>query len=226
MGAFVVQGDADSLMKNHISLTLFCMMPRKKRVGSKEILLSNKWITVWKESFYLPNGTFIPEYYFVQKPDFVIMVPLLKTKEVLMLHQWRPIPKSPIYNLPMGFVEPTDSSPLAAAQREFEEEIGYTAETWINLGSYWRAPGFLTTKAHMYLTYCTKGVRSQARDIQEAANVKKMDIPTAKKRTSDLTSLTALLLAEQWLQKKARTTTVRAQKIPRQSRNVREQNRS
>ncbi|TSC72732.1 MAG: NUDIX hydrolase [Parcubacteria group bacterium Gr01-1014_38] len=226
MGAFVVQGDANSLMKYHISLILLRMVLGERKGENKKILLSNKWITVWKESFYLPNGTFIPEYYFVQKPDFVIIVPLLKTKEVLMLHQWRPIPQSPIYNLPMGFVEPTDSSPLAAAQREFEEEIGYTAETWIELGSYWRAPSFLTTKAHIYLTYCTKGVRSQARDIQEAANVKKMDIPTAKNRTSDLTSLTALLLAEQWLQKKARTTTVRAQKISWQRRNVRGQNRS
>ena len=214
------------LMKKCISPTLLRMAEEKRKRESKKTLLSNKWITVWKESVRLPNGTIIPEYYFVQKPDFVTIVPLLNTKEVLMLHQWRPIPKSLIYNLPMGFIEPSDTSPLEAAKREFREEIGCPVETWIDLGSYWRAPSFLTTKAHVYLALCAHCIRPQFRDIQEAATVKKMEIPAAKNRTSDLTSLTALFLAEEWLQKNARTVPVRAQKIPRHSRNVRGQNRS
>lgn len=177
----------------------------KSESEQRKTLLSNKWITVWEEPLRLPNGTIVPEYYFVQKPDFVTIVPLLKTKEVLMLSQWRPIPKSYIYNLPMGFIEPSDPSPIAAAQREFAEELGCSVEAWVDLGFYWRAPSFLTTKAHVYLAQCTRVSVPQHADSAEAATVEKMDIQTAKQQTTDLTSLAALFLAEEWLRKNART---------------------
>jgi ADP-ribose pyrophosphatase len=46
-----------------------------------------------------------------------------------------------------GLVE----DPALAAPRELEEETGYRAATWRQLGSFWTAPGFATELMHLYL---------------------------------------------------------------------------
>jgi 8-oxo-dGTP pyrophosphatase MutT (NUDIX family) len=174
-------------------------------MSKKIIELRNKWITVWKESLQLPNGTLIPEYYFVQKPDFVIIVPLTDSGKVIMLRQWRPIPNDYIYNLPMGFIEPTDRSPKSAAIRELKEEVNCESKQWINLGTYWRAPSFLTTKAHFFLALCEKNNLSGIpQDSKEDAFPEIMSLEKASAFTTDLSSLTALLLAQNWLEKRPR----------------------
>jgi len=178
-------------------------MKRKKSAKNprREVLIRNQWITVWRERLKLPNGSTIPDYYFTKRPNMVIVVPLAENKKVVMLRQWRPVPKSYIYNLPMGLMDKKNESAMNAGRRELKEETGYSVKKLISLGVYWRAPAYLTSKVHIFLALCeTLPHRSfQNKDRYELAVPKIMSLREAKQRTTDLGSLAALLLAEKFI---------------------------
>lgn len=174
-----------------------------KRSAPKTVLIRNRWITVWQESLRI-GGKIIPDYYFVKRGDVVVVVPIIKKDGVIMLRQWRPIPRRYIYNLPMGLVEKSDASPRTAALRKLKEEIGGIPEKLFSMGWYWRAPAYLTTKVHVFVALYHKAPRANISDGTEMATPNLFTLRDAKRSTKDLSSLAALSLAEKWLQKSPR----------------------
>lgn len=78
---------------------------------------------------------------FIEHPGAVAILPLLATGEVLMLRQVRASLQEEILELPAG-TRQWQEAWLDCAQRELREETGYRAETFIELGDVWPAPGY------------------------------------------------------------------------------------
>lgn len=74
------------------------------------------------------------------------MILALDAGEVLLVEQYR-VPLGKVcLELPAGLIgdEAEGEDALASAQRELEEETGYRAAQWEELGEFWSSPGMLS----------------------------------------------------------------------------------
>lgn len=97
----------------------------------------------------LPDGE-IQEKGYIDHPGAVVLLPLDRQGQLLMLRQYRASLDETILELPAGTREQQESW-LACAQRELREETGYRAETFTSLGEMWPAPGYSNELLAIYL---------------------------------------------------------------------------
>lgn len=83
-------------------------------------------------------------------PGAVAIIPIANNGNLILIHQWRRAIGKIIYELPAGTLEENEP-PLACAQREIQEEIGYKAKNLIPLGGLYSAPGFSTEYIHLFI---------------------------------------------------------------------------
>jgi len=69
----------------------------------------------------------------------------LDAGEVILVEQYRVPISAPGLELPAGLIGDEDEgeNDLASARRELEEETGYTAAHWENLGEFYSSPGMV-----------------------------------------------------------------------------------
>lgn len=89
-------------------------------------------------------------------PGAVAIVALTDDGRVLLVRQFRLPASRVMLEIPAGTLDAdpttgTPEDPLAAAERELEEETGFRAGSWELLTSFWTAPGFATELMHLYL---------------------------------------------------------------------------
>lgn len=75
---------------------------------------------------------------------------VVKDGLVLMVEQYRPAAGRKMLELPAGTIDRKES-PLNCAQRELQEETGYSAETWESLGHLYPTPGYTNEVLHLFL---------------------------------------------------------------------------
>jgi ADP-ribose pyrophosphatase len=86
-----------------------------------------------------------------------VAMAVFPNRDVLMIYQHRyPFDKF-IWELPAGKLNPGED-PMHCAQRELEEETGYTAGHWKHLSSIYTTPGFCSEVLHIYLATGLKEV--------------------------------------------------------------------
>jgi ADP-ribose pyrophosphatase len=78
------------------------------------------------------------------------ILPFLDSKTVLLIQQYRYVPKRTTWEMPTGGVHPGESIE-EAAQRELAEEIGHRAGRLIPLDSYHTSKSVLDETAHLFL---------------------------------------------------------------------------
>lgn len=105
---------------------------------SKQVVWRGRSWGIVVEQVMLPDGSTI-ERGMVEHPGSVVIVPLLGD-EVVLIRQFRPNLNQTILELPAGTKDPNET-PLQCAQRELREETGYRAENFVDLGTFWPAPG-------------------------------------------------------------------------------------
>ncbi len=79
-----------------------------------------------------------------------VMIPLLDPKHMILIRQYRYGAGRTLWEIPAGTIDGRES-PLACAQREIEEEIGYKARNWKKIISFYPCPGFSTEIIHTFL---------------------------------------------------------------------------
>lgn len=106
-----------------------------KTLSRRTILDHSKYLTVEEHQVQLPDGRVIPDWPWIITPDYVNVVAVTDSGQFLVFRQ----NKYAIEGLSLapvgGYLEPGED-PLAAAQRELQEETGYTAGNWTDLGHY------------------------------------------------------------------------------------------
>jgi ADP-ribose pyrophosphatase len=131
----------------------------------------------------LPNGEEKTFSYF-QIENGVCILPITDGHDVLCLKQYRHPFKGLQWELPSGAIQQTDSSPLEAAKRKLEEETGYAAEHWLDLGSYYPSPG--STNEEVFL-FAAAGLRAtnQQLETNEPADLEKVSMEKLKALITD-----------------------------------------
>ncbi|MEO1147107.1 MAG: NUDIX hydrolase [Cyanobacteria bacterium J06638_22] len=97
----------------------------------------------------LPNGI-EGEWECVRHPGGSVAVPLTPDGKVIMVRQYRFATGRRLLEFPAGTVEEGEQ-PLATAQREIQEEVGYSASRWDRLGQFYLAPGYSDEIIYTYL---------------------------------------------------------------------------
>lgn len=133
------------------------------KVLSSEIVFSNKWCKIKKDSVKLPNGKVIDDYFITELGNIVMVFALTKDKHVVFVKQYRHGVKKVLLELPAGIHEQDEVLEIAA-KRELLEETGYVARDLIPLG---RVVDYPTKNSHHIDLFLTKDVVYQTPPIPE-----------------------------------------------------------
>lgn len=87
---------------------------------------------------------------FVEMGDGVLVVAMTPTREILMLREYAVAYNRLFFVLPGGAVDPNEP-PAITANRELQEEIGYSAFQILRLGELYPNPKYLRWKYHVFL---------------------------------------------------------------------------
>jgi len=109
--------------------------PRWKVRRRRSELRRRPWLEVFEEHVELPDGRLIDDFYTVEMQDFVVVVALTPTGEVVVESLYRHGPGRVTWSLPAGFLH-AGRDPVESAILELREETGYEAESWTLLGRF------------------------------------------------------------------------------------------
>lgn len=132
-------------------------------------------------------------YYILELPDYVAVVAITESRDVLFVRQFRQVVRRETFELPSGHVE-ANESPEDAARRELLEETGFTAGRLELLGTLVPDVGRLANRMWCYFADC---VKPAAMPHEREAGVSVMAVPErdALRYVSDGTIDHALNLA-------------------------------
>ena len=131
----------------------------------------------------------------VEHRPAVAMLPARQDGVVLLIRQYRDAIRKEILEIPAGILN-AGESPLEAARRELQEEIGYDAETLEEWGSFFTSPGFSDEKVTLFFATDLVESRLEPDDDEfiHVVPVKREDIPVllASGRVEDAKTVAAL----------------------------------
>lgn len=97
----------------------------------------------------LPNGV-IGEWECIRHPGGALAVPVTPDGKFVLVKQYRFTVKGRLLEFPAGTVE-AGESPLETIKREIEEETGYRANKWQDMGKFILAPGYSDEYIYAFL---------------------------------------------------------------------------
>lgn len=116
---------------------------------NSQMVYDGKIVKVYRDNVELADGhkSFREV---VRHSGGVVIVAFRDENTILLVKQYRyPIAKT-VLELPAGKLEKGED-PFEAAKRELEEETGYCANKWTDLGYINTSPGFSDEKLYLYL---------------------------------------------------------------------------
>ena len=135
--------------------------------------------------------------------DSVCMVPLDNQGKVLLVRQYRKSVESNLLEVPAGGIDENEA-PEAAALRELQEEVGYTARKIVRLAGFWVSPGWCTEFMYAYLATELSPAQLEADFDEDIAVIRvaladTLDLIT-RGEIQDAKSVASLLLAMRHLE--------------------------
>lgn len=115
---------------------------------ASEVSFESNFFQVRTDKVSLPDGT-VRNFYTVQHPGAVAVVPIDFDERILMVRQHRQAVDDNLLEVPAGKLDP-DEDPWTAARRELEEETGFICEHLELLTSYYTSPGFTDERIHVF----------------------------------------------------------------------------
>ncbi|MGG6293852.1 NUDIX hydrolase [Leptolyngbya sp. AN02str] len=97
----------------------------------------------------LPNGA-EGEWECVRHPGGALAVPVTPDGKFVLVRQYRFAAEQRLLEFPAGTVEPNED-PFTTVEREIQEETGFRAHRWQNLGQFYLAPGYSDEIIYAYL---------------------------------------------------------------------------
>ena len=106
-----------------------------KTLSRKTLYHRPPWLRLEQHRVQLPDGNEIPDWLWVDTPDFINVVARDERGNFLCFRQTKYAAEGPCLALVGGYLEPGEN-PLEAAQRETLEELGGESDDWQPLGTY------------------------------------------------------------------------------------------
>jgi len=157
--------------------------------------------SLFRDRVALENGVTV-DLDVVRHPGAAAMVPLTDKRTLLMIRQYRHAVGGCIWEIPAGTLAP-EETPLACAQRELVEEIGYAARTWHKLGEITPVPGYSDERIHIF---CARDLSPAAQNLDrdEIIDVHEIAFDEAirmveRGEIQDAKTLSGLFLTGLWL---------------------------
>jgi 8-oxo-dGTP pyrophosphatase MutT (NUDIX family) len=175
-------------------------MARFRRAHTSAIFES-EWLTLSKHSVLSEQGEPLPfPVYTLDMGDWVNVVALTpgEPRSVIFVRQHRFGTEQRSLEIPGGLIDPGES-PLHAAQRELEEETGYTSNDWSALSWTYPNPALQANKLFMFVARdCVKTseVRLDPLEDCEVELVKYSELPHRLARGEIRHALVLLALYE------------------------------
>ena len=147
--------------------------PEPSKILEKKACLNAKKIRFEINKILLPNSM-EGEFGIIRHPGAALAVPITNSGEVIILRQYRFACSRRILEFPAGTLEEGES-PLESIKREVQEESGYSADKWDNLGEMIPCPGYSDETIHLFLARdLNKLAKKPAGDADEDIEVLKM----------------------------------------------------
>ena len=118
---------------------------------------------VFKDTVQLPNGKPATREV-IRHVGAVGVIPMTEDGKVIIERQFRYPLDRVVTEIPAGKLDSFAEDRLSAAKRELEEETGYTAAEWIDLGDYYPTPAYCDERITLYLA---KGLSLGNRHLDE-----------------------------------------------------------
>ena len=112
-----------------------------------ELIFDGRVVKLYKDTIELPTGK--QSFREVVKHAGGVVILAVKDDKILLVKQFRYPFKEIMYELPAGKLE-AGEDPFEAAKRELEEETGYCADKWTDLGYVYTSPGYSDEKLYLY----------------------------------------------------------------------------
>ena len=119
------------------------------KTGSQEIF-DGVILHVFKDTVKLPNGNPATREV-IRHVGAVGVIPVTDDGKVIVERQFRYPLNRVITEIPAGKLDSFTGDRLSAAKRELEEETGYTAKEWIDMGDYYPTPAYCDERITLYL---------------------------------------------------------------------------
>ncbi len=116
--------------------------------------------------------------------DSVNVLAVTTSGKALLIHQYRFGIGQYILELPGGMVDDGESH-LFAAQRELQEETGYTAVQWFYLGSVASNPVFMDSYVHHYLALDAEQTTETQHEPAEDIEIVELELEELRSKLSD-----------------------------------------
>jgi len=116
----------------------------------------------------LPNGA-EGKFECIRHPGGALAVPVTSEGKLVLVRQYRFSVQGRLLEFPAGTIEPNEE-PIETIKREIEEETGYSARSWQNLGKFALAPGYSDEYIYAFL----------------AQDLTKLDLPPKQDDDEDL----------------------------------------
>ena len=134
----------------------------------------------------------------VEHGGVAAIVAIDSENNVVLVRQYRKPVERVLLEIPAGGMEPGEDA-LVCARRELEEETGFSAERWEELGFFYTSPGFCTEQMHLYLATELRPAKNAADDDEniELVRVPLTSVPEliASGEVCDAKSIAGLLIA-------------------------------
>jgi ADP-ribose pyrophosphatase len=119
------------------------------------------------ERLHLISPTGVPmERTMIRHPGAVAMV-AIDGSDVVLIRQYRSPTDSILLEIPAGKLDLPGEDLVAAARRELEEEVGFTAASMELLTTFWTTPGFSNERLWIYLATDLTPVSSRPHGAEE-----------------------------------------------------------
>jgi len=120
---------------------------RAWKLLDRRVLYQSQWAAVELNAYFGPLGSRIDDYLIIRRPPFVLVV-AERDDEVLMIEQYRPATERTYLCLPAGYLQDGETA-LVAAERELNEETGFSAHSFRQVSILHPLPGYVHSDAYV-----------------------------------------------------------------------------
>jgi ADP-ribose pyrophosphatase len=114
-----------------------------------QVFIRSRKFTFEINRLRLPNGS-EGDWSCIRHPGGALAVPVTPDGDLVLVKQYRFALQGRLLEFPAGTVE-AHEDPAQTIQREIEEETGYRAHRWTNLGQFPLCPGYSDELIYAYL---------------------------------------------------------------------------